>query len=1204
MAETIATSSTPSTNFRVQGRLFEATSKRGIANLLVTVFDAGAATRGAPSDSESLRKSGIRLGSVLTDASGAFSFDYDRSDIIGAGSQKDRLDLFVVVTPPDSESADTPSILFVSAARPNAGRIETFSIGISQQTIDKYSLSATVGAGEDVRSYQVLRAGEKTLAKGVAEVHRPDIQSTLVDRSVLRKKLVEAIGTRVDALGITGEVAGNNEQIQAKVAVVANRAVTAANQRVAERGVQVNLYLTPDDRTRLQGYFDNAVDGVATIPDYELQDILFNSNSSENPGTLLLHNSPFARACSHDTLAEVCAKTHTGIQPGDDSSEGNGDAAPPATPGTITIGDIPQHIARILNGEPSPDVVLTDEFNAQRPDRATVDQAVNAFALQKGPADVPAFYDYHSLQIAFEHVWQILLDESVVDASHAAALKYKQRTGIDLADQFPGWPNLPISGVYESTQQSVPAVVAAQFDITVEEWTDLVASHQQKLREIALAIESACAPVRVGSFLGERLVAPPQCERRRQELREQGERLIDAVRHDDYYTMHKTLRDLHARINSAYEFTVFAADRNVHSVNFGVLNTYRQQWTPINYQAGRLVKTLPLAPKEERKYSLRTERVTKQAYREARKNNSSLKTEETNTSRVEAEIMKKALSKTNFSLSTSGDYDIFISKGESSTSFGVEAQRETSETRKDFREAVLKAAQEYAEERSVQIDTEETATGEYTESGTVVNPNDELAVTYLFYDLQRRYRVSEQLHRVAPVVLVAQEVPAPHEITEAWVLSNDWILNRSLLDDSFRPALDYLADKSVGDDFAIRELRTNLRQQRNLVEVLKVEFAAASREADNKYRALLQRINDRLAEEEDAGGQGFFTDVGAFFGYNDANPEVAKARELAASDEHQYAVARADKLATSLRQEVNALHTLTREYNAALREHLDNETRVDRLLVHIRNNIFYYMQAIWSMEPPDQRFLRLHRVQVPVIELAQVPHPSDPNLMVPDRFYRVTATASEDIFEDFRAPGTTKHVAFMTGNVAPTTSSKPLVEVADLDNMLGFKGNYMIFPLKAHNALTEFMAAPYVDAAFGAMDPDTLSNVNLSDYGAYVCCLHDTLSEADFAALKPKLRKWLEQILASPLRNGEEVVVPTNSLFVEVLPGSHPLLENFKLRHRELDVYKAQAEIRGASLGNLRLAMRLLSSELGDPDIDKRIVIEGATSEIVVPADS
>ena len=232
-----------------------------------------------------------------------------------------------------------------------------------------------------------------------------------------------------------------------------------------------------------------------------------------------------------------------------------------------------------------------------------------------------------------------------------------------------------------------------------------------------------------------------------------------------------------------------------------------------------------------------------------------------------------------------------------------------------------------------------------------------------------------------------------------------------------------------------------------------------------------------------------------------------------------------------------------------------------------------------------------------------MPDPANPGATIPDRNYRVEVAAIDDIFESFRETGTTKHKAFMTGTLKPITEFKPLVEVADLDNLLGFKGNYMIFPMKQHNALTEFMAAPYVDSAFGAMDPDELSNVNLSDYGKYVCCLHDKLKqqgrEAEFEALKAQLKEWLKILLADPLRNGDEIVVPTNSLFIEVLAGTHPLLENFKLRHRELDVYKVQADVRKAELENLRLAARLINSEREDPDIEKKIVVEGAANPIV-----
>ena len=174
----------------------------------------------------------------------------------------------------------------------------------------------------------------------------------------------------------------------------------------------------------------------------------------------------------------------------------------------------------------------------------------------------------------------------------------------------------------------------------------------------------------------------------------------------------------------------------------------------------------------------------------------------------------------------------------------------------------------------------------------------------------------------------------------------------------------------------------------------------------------------------------------------------------------------------------------------------------------------------------------------------------------------------------------------------PDITDKQLVEVADLDTILGFKGNYMIFPLKEHNALTELMAAPYIDDAFGAMDPDELSNINLEEYSRYICCLHKNDPE-EYERLKPVLRKWLERLLADPLRNGDEIIVPTNSLFIEMLPSDKSLLEDFKLKHRAWDVKKVQAETREMELENLRLAARLLEGQLDDPDVEKKIIVNG-----------
>jgi len=201
------------------------------------------------------------------------------------------------------------------------------------------------------------------------------------------------------------------------------------------------------------------------------------------------------------------------------------------------------------------------------------------------------------------------------------------------------------------------------------------------------------------------------------------------------------------------------------------------------------------------------------------------------------------------------------------------------------------------------------------------------------------------------------------------------------------------------------------------------------------------------------------------------------------------------------------------------------------------------------------------------------------------------------MFAVFRAPGTEKHKAFLHGtlkhNPDRSFTTKPLVEIARLDKVVSCMGNYLVFEMQEHNALTQFMAAPYIDSAFGAMDPDELANVNLEQYSKYICCLHDKLPPDQFDAIKPELKAWLETLLAMPLRNGDEIVVPTGSLFIETLVDQNPILEDFKLKHRELDVFDVNEKVCNAGLENIRLAARLLNAEREDPDVEKKILITG-----------
>jgi hypothetical protein len=273
-------------------------------------------------------------------------------------------------------------------------------------------------------------------------------------------------------------------------------------------------------------------------------------------------------------------------------------------------------------------------------------------------------------------------------------------------------------------------------------------------------------------------------------------------------------------------------------------------------------------------------------------------------------------------------------------------------------------------------------------------------------------------------------------------------------------------------------------------------------------------------------------------------------------------------------------------------------------------------QAIWAHEPDDQRYLRLRNVPVPAFrkrprrfEVSSVPASELYDRAVLDReaeqrrFY-YEATVAPDI-EPPKAEEVIK--------------TRPLSEVADLDRPLGFKGNYMIFPLIQSNPITSFMMDPYLTVAgadYGLTDPDLAGNMTLDEFSDYVCCLREQLeaqpggsgsddvgqpNPVKFDDLRPVLEATLKRLLQSPLRDNEEIIVPTDSLYIEALPGAHPLLEDFKLLHRAIDVKMVQAQVREQELENVRRAERILQGELEDPEIEAKYVFEGDGTATIVP---
>jgi len=765
----------------------------------------------------------------------------------------------------------------------------------------------------------------------------------------------------------------------------------------------------------------------------------------------------------------------------------------------------------------------------RRPTADDIWRRVEGLEVSSGPSDAPALFDFHAIQIPFEDVWRDLIDEEAVDT--AAQLH-------DEVNRLGG----------RATRGGVGA-------------TDVLRREARFLaREAPAAMKQRRFPGGLLQSLGIVTGLPDP-------LGNDGTRWVSAL-----------LEELERKLHEPYRFTVYAADDTGTAINFGLVTSYRQGWETLRHSNRRLVKTVTLAPREERTYSRSVTTTTKRRTETKEKFRSVTREEEQSTQRAVRDIVATAEHRTGFE--ASGSY------GPVSGSVNGEDSRSSSDTRQSFREAVRKATSEYETDRSLDVSFEATEQVTSQDTGKLVNPNDELAVTFLFYQLQRRYRVSERLHRVTPVILVAQPVPRPNQINITWILQHDWILRRVLLDPSFALALDLVTGSLVGEEATVGMLRSNLETQRQVVAALKDSLVSAHANSEILFQAVQRAIRRAAGANEPDGvvTEAVEKVVGWLVGGE--SDELKRARLDAAREALDRSEGNERAIAEQLQREQATLTLMTDKWAAASRALLDKTVEVQRLRLHIKQNVLYYMQAIWDHEPPDQRYFRLHQVKVPVVGGALR--------------YRLEP--------DDSAPPLPPHWTpplVIRADIEPSLTGEtvPLADVADLHRPLGYRGNYAIFPLREQNLITRYMMVPYVDAATGAHDPDHLANMTRAELEAYFCCVKEHLTPDELAEIRPGLDEAHRRILQDPRPLEEIIAVPTDALFIEALPADQPILEDFKLRHRAADAAKAEAEAAKARLENVRRGARILEGEVADPDIEKMTIVNGTSPNIVLPPD-
>jgi hypothetical protein len=1179
---------------KISGRVVLKETGLGIPDLLVVIHDVDpgttpeeslpvdGATSGTTTAPAAASRVGLgdRLGSRLTSTTGVFEFEYEDAEFQFRNAEEKRPDLLLLVVAPEEPGADEAArVLYTSRdIRQNAGRTEQYFIRIPGEVLKKAGVPlpldpsvakeesrSVIGKFEQAVTYRKdIETETRKIAAKQVNAAREQHEATA---KVVESKLIESL------IGVNEEEAKRlrivmpNMKPEPMMFEAYNDGITNS---VNARRLAGYLILTEEEA---QGFRDSSGNYRQDIPGPEIEPVIYKAGAGADRPNFLVREDPVAAICRAHKSPSIFNEEEPGEGGGIGSDPGEGGESS----GTIELKDLPRFISRLVE----PMIPPEDATVFGRPDAEDVQKTVQGLQIKSGPSDVAAFYDFHQLQIAFDYVWQHAIDDGVLETSNALAKSLAESGADPVKAVSTGNPlrGLRLEALHVASAQTSLQGTGVGAGVMMRAPVPTVpdATTGAGFEPIPPTPPPPIPPI----------VRPP---------------FFDNVVTTGTFEVVDTgptalLTMLDSMLNEKYKFEVFAPN----TTNFGLLVTYRQKWEPITYQCGDLVKTLTLAPKETRKVASRRVVRKERSVKEMEANQRNRKDESSDTMRAEAEIVQKAQDKTNFNTTGKGSYNIGISKGDSTTSFTKDADALSQETKKSFHEAVIKAAMEFRDERKLEVETKDFEETEYTDSAEITNPNDELTCTYLFYELQRRFLVSEQINRLMPVVLVAMEVPNPSKTAiDRLLLSHAWIINRVLLDDRYRAALDYLCTRVVGDELALRDLANNLAAVRAAVESLKklhrdMETTLRAREA-----AFTAAIEARARRVEAQNSEGFFESAFESIVGDGGGEDLESVRIIEDMKKEQYerAVREEKELRMRLDGEVAALTNAQQAYAKANAEHSNRLLQIAGLRAHFKENMLYYVQAIWSFTFKDQVFFQLAKVKVPKLTAAARTY----DLVVPDELPLSIVPKTGQIVLEVHAD------VQLNAGLDPTQDFQTLVEVADLDNPLGFKGNYMIFPLRQSNPLTDYMMVPYIDSELGLHDPDDLGSWTPQDFAKYARCLQkqlkDELTEAEFLALQNQLAEQYKRIVSSPRLNNDEVIVPTSSLYIEALPGAHPLLEDFKLAHRMIDVKKAQAEARKLELENLRYAARLLHNEYEDPDIERKIQVNGvngAGSVIVSP---
>lgn len=1142
----------------VIGKVFALETGAPVPGAEITVYDL-ADKRGSLSDGKELTEkdlgtilSSLSLGSSTTDRTGSFEVVFPEP---GGPTERD----IVLVVTASREAAETPTrLLFLSPQpRRSIARRETFSIGVASARLT----ASTENPGGAMRA-------AATAALTVANANRTALHDTLRDAVRTRRAEVETSRNKVTAAlesrakrrftDANGKVADNYVTPGSDVKNTQKRSLKAFFLRTG--AIRMEAAIAPDAAGRA-ALIEPGGTPVAGLTSKIVRDIIYDRNRHPMGSDWAFYDG-LALDCRKRRLinrfSSADADTTSAGSPATSAS-----VQPPATP-----EDVKRHLGALLDEiKAAGDSAIGNEASGTL---AGINGFVHGLDIKGGAADQTAIFDFETLNFAFDHVWQDIFDpvwSSVLAGRLVAAEKFAKIQADPPPDDGAGGDGergFPRDLLDELAFQTANIHAAAETELGATGVSkSIVGGALDGLSSVGDAIAGAADALvdlvtggTTGTITG---TVPDQTGDEKGNVRDHR---TSRQRGKRMKVLNAYLSALDEVIAADYPFTVFGADDSGRAINYGQIVKYRQKWEPKSYQAGELVKTLPLAPRQ--KVSFSSKRSTKRSYSEKRAEASenTYNSEDSATTRDVAKIVNNATMETAYTLENKANATVpGVGGGGSTSTFKTNFGMNSSRTKETFREQIRKESESFKNSTSVSVET--TGSDEFVqeESGEIQNPNDEIAFTCLFYELQRRFEVSEKLHKLTPVILVAEKVWKPSEITPEMIGRYDWIIRRVLLDNSYATALNIISEGGLVARLAgLSDLEDLMEEQFKLVADLRKQLRSDDTAQTDRQRRRSRSLIEIGLEIVGLGG-----------GRANGPTEGLLNEDERARNETE----------DELRRQEGLLSQAVERFNTSFTEFAAQMIQVKKLQLHIKENVIYYMQAIWDHEDRHQMLMRLRDTQVPVIT-GQVT-------------YSIAGTEPDEDPPSWEKP---IRIVARAQNFDVSDETVDLAEVADLSRHLGFFGNYRIFPLIEINPVSEILAVPFLSGRAGIHDPDTAANFSVGDLERYANCLRETMPDAEFQAILPKVMAALERRLDKARPDSEEIVIPTGSLFIELLPGEYSAMEAFKRQHRAVDVADAVADVITKRLEHLRVAARIAADKLGDPTTEKVVIADPEIADL------